>query len=101
MKPLSPTPWRSAEQASEVLFTHTIVDHEGERIARVCSLSRSFGRQRDEGANAAIMAAAPELYECLKSCVATLIAQDVTGPKVTEARRLLQRLQTELEERKE
>jgi len=57
---------------------------------------RTFGRQRDEGANAALMAAAPDLYESLKSCVATLIAQGVAGPKVTEASRLLMRLRGEL-----
>lgn len=96
MKPLSPYPWRATEHASEVNFTHTIVDHEGERLARVCSLTRSFGRKRDEAANAALMAAAPDLYESLKSCVATLIAQGVAEPRVTEASHLLMRLRSVL-----
>lgn len=96
MKPVSPSPWRSVEHPSEVNFTHTIVDHEGERIARVCSLRRTFGRQRDEGANATLMAAAPELYESLKFCVATLIAQGILGSEVSEANRLLVSLRREL-----
>lgn len=98
MKILSPTPWRFAEHSSEVNFTHTIVAHDGERIARVCRVSKGFASHQDEGANASLMAVAPELYENLKSCVATLVAQGITGPKVIEATRLLSRMRNELDD---
>ena len=90
--PLSPTPWRCIENPSEVLYTHTIVDADHESLARVSRLSRALGRVRDENFNAAIMAAAPELLESLQSCVATLEAQGITGPKVTQAKQLLSTL---------
>ena len=98
MKPLSPSPWRAVEHMSEVNFTHTVIDSEGERLARICSLMGAFGRQRDEASNAILMAASPELYDSLKSCFALLIEQGTTGPKVAEASRLLTRLRSALDD---
>ena len=73
MKYIRNTPWRSAEDRSDVLFSHTIVDSDGRRIARVSQLTDPVKRNTDsklhEAATAKLLAAAPELHMKLLECV--------------------------------
>jgi hypothetical protein len=65
-------PWRSVEDRSDVLFSHTIHSN-GDRIARVLQPAGSFKHSREElknkeEARAQLIAAAPELLDKLKEC---------------------------------
>lgn len=73
MKYIRNTPWRSAEDRSDILYSHTIIDSDGRRIARVSQLNDPFKRNTDsklhEAATAKLLAAAPELHKKLLECV--------------------------------
>lgn len=76
MKYIRNTPWRSAEDRSDILYSHTIIDSDGRRIARVSQLDDPFKRNTDsklhEAATAKLLAAAPELHAKLLECVSFL-----------------------------
>ena len=76
MKYIRNTPWRSNEDRSDVLFSHTIVDSDGRRIARVSQLTDPVKLNNDstlhEAATAKLLAAAPELHMKLLECICFL-----------------------------
>lgn len=90
----SPGPWKCIHHQSDVNFTHTILDAEGERLARVYALSHALGREKDESANSVLMAAAPELFDGLVSCLEAMAAQEISGPKVRAAEKLIERVRS-------
>jgi hypothetical protein len=73
MKYIRNTPWYAAEDRSDILYSHTIVDSDGRRLARVMQHSNPFKPKEDsfqqEVATAKILAAAPELHTKLLECV--------------------------------
>jgi hypothetical protein len=76
MKYIRNSPWRSAEDRSDILYSHTIVDSDGRRLARVMQHSNSFKPKevnwQHEAATAKLLAAAPELHMKLLECVSFL-----------------------------
>lgn len=73
MKYIRNTPWRSAEDRSDILYSHTIVDSDGRRLARVMQHPNPFKAKevslQQEAAIAKLLAAAPELHTKLLECV--------------------------------
>ena len=73
MKYIRNTPWRSAEDRSDILYSHTIVDSDGRRLARVMQHPNPFKPKevslQQEAAIAKLLAAAPELHTKLLACV--------------------------------
>jgi hypothetical protein len=72
MKYIRNTPWRSVEDQSDVPYSHTIVDSDGRRIAKVDQLTDPVRRNQDskahEAATARLLASAPELHTKLLEC---------------------------------
>jgi len=73
MKYIRNTPWRAAEDRSDILFSHTIIDNDGRRLARVTQLHNPLKPKevslQQEAAMAKLLAAAPELHTKLLESV--------------------------------
>jgi hypothetical protein len=73
MKYIRNTPWHAAEDRSDILYSHTIVDGDGRRLARVMQHPNPFKPKevvmQQEAATAKLLAAAPELHTKLLECV--------------------------------
>jgi len=73
MKYIRNTPWHAAEDRSDILYSHTIIDSEGRRLARVMQHPNAFKPKelslQQEAATAKLLAAAPELHTKLLECV--------------------------------
>ena len=73
MKYIRNSPWHAAEDRSDILFSHIIVDSQGRRLARVMQQPNVFKPKEDslqhEAATAKLLAAAPELHTKLLECV--------------------------------
>ncbi|PIT76694.1 hypothetical protein [Limnohabitans sp. JirII-31] len=77
MKYIRNTPWRSAEDRSDILYSHTIIDSDGGRLARVMQQPTPVTKPKEvtrqkEAATAKLLAAAPELHTKLLECVSFL-----------------------------
>lgn len=65
-------PWRTVEDRSDVLFSHSVIGRDG-HIARVHQSTRDIRLTQDElrkqeAARAQLLAAAPEMLDKLKAC---------------------------------
>ena len=73
MKYIRNVPWHAAEDRSDILYSHTIVDGDGRRLARVMQHPNPFKPKEvileQEAATAKLLAAAPELHTKLLECV--------------------------------
>lgn len=73
MKHIRHTPWKANEDRSDILYSHTIVDSDGRRLARLMQHDSVFipkeVSSQEEAAIAKLMASAPELLTKLEACV--------------------------------
>lgn len=73
MKHIRHTPWKANEDRSDILYSHTIVDSDGRRLARLMQHESVFTPKevssKEEAAIAKLMASAPELLTKLEACV--------------------------------
>lgn len=72
MKYIRNIPWSSVEDRSDIMYSHTVVDSDGRRIARVYQLTDPVKRNQDnkahEASTARLLASAPELHAKLLEC---------------------------------